>query len=199
MKRSFTFCAAASFVPWTAWMILLAGHGAASPTESDRSSLANPASVREEYTNFKLISDRNIFNSNRASRSAAGAQEQKTVQVETVALVGTLCYEKGPYAFFDGSSSEFRKVLETGQTIVGYKIAGITGNSVQLESGTNTVELHIGMQLRREDQSQWHVSGDILAQPLTGNDTKASFGEKSPETEDAVIQRMIQQREQEIK
>ena len=40
-------------------------------------------------------------------------------------LTGTLCSEKGAYAFFDGTSSAYRKVLKPEETIAGYKVAEI--------------------------------------------------------------------------
>src|SRR5207244_3592132 len=40
----------------------------------------------------------------------------------------------------------------------GFKVAAIAPSYVKLASPTNEVELHIGMQLRHEDDGQWHVS-----------------------------------------
>jgi hypothetical protein len=119
--------------------------------------------------------------------------------VDTFTLVGTLTYEKGPYAFFDGSSSEYRKVLETGKTIAGHKITAITGNTVRLALGTNAVELSVGMQMRRED-SGWQVQGGsavsrsvIAADSITASSASASADESD------IIKRLMQQREQELK
>ena len=52
-------------------------------------------------------------------------------------LVGTMTYEKGTFAFFDGSSSEYRKALKRAGIIAGYKLTSIAANSVELASGTN--------------------------------------------------------------
>jgi hypothetical protein len=61
-------------------------------------------------------------------------------------------------AFFDGSSSEFRKALKPNTSIAGYRVAAISHTSVKLANGTNTVELRVGMALRREDEGQWQVT-----------------------------------------
>jgi len=38
-----------------------------------------------------------------------------------------MSYEKGPFAFFEGSSSEFQKVLKQDDTIAGFKIGEFKG------------------------------------------------------------------------
>jgi hypothetical protein len=152
-----------------------------------------------EYVSFTLISERNIFNANRSARSGRGGDEDRKVsQVDTFTLVGTLTYEKGPYAFFDGSSPDYSKVLEPGKSIAGYKIAAVEGNAVKLESGTNTVELSVGMKMRREEEGEWQVvsSGqpaNVSSSPSTGSSDSAA-GEESD-----IVKRLMQQREQELK
>jgi hypothetical protein len=69
-----------------------------------------------------------------------------------------MSYGKGPFAFFDGTSSEYRKVLKLGDSIAGYKITNIEPNSARLASSTNEVQLRVGMQLRREENGAWHVA-----------------------------------------
>ncbi len=66
--------------------------------------------------------------------------------------------EKGPLAFFEGTSSDYRKVLKPSAMIAGYKIVEVSPSSVKLAVGTNEFELPVGMQLRREDQGNWHLA-----------------------------------------
>ena len=156
-----------------------------------------PADVpaHRDYTAFKLIAERNIFNSARSSRSGrARADERKPSHVDTLTLVGTLAYEKGFYAFFDGSSGAYKKVVEPGSEIAGYKIAQVDGNRVQLEAGTNTVNLTVGMQMRREEEGDWQVIGGSAADSKT-----AAASASSADDENDIVKRMMQQREQELK
>jgi len=114
---------------------------------------------RVDYDSFRLITDRNIFNPRRFARS--GRSEQTTtreVQADSLALVGTMSYEKGLFAFFDGTSSEYRKVLKQEDTIAGFKIAEVQPAYVKLASSTNQLELRVGMQLRHGDDGEWQVS-----------------------------------------
>src|SRR5262245_26340203 len=79
----------------------------------------------QDYLNFKIIGERNIFDVNRTRRSRGGltSEEAKPARMDTFTLVGTLTYERGPYAFFDGTSADYRKVLDPGKTIADYRIS----------------------------------------------------------------------------
>ncbi len=115
--------------------------------------------LRQDYSSFGIIAERNIFNANRSGRSMGPRSDEprRESRVDAFSLVGTLSYEKGPFAFFDGTSSEYRKVLQPEGTIAGYKVTNITGSSVKLETGTNQVVLRVGMQMRREEGGEWHA------------------------------------------
>ena len=117
------------------------------------------APARPDYQAFKILTERNIFDPNRSSDSGARSEPRKTARVESFALVGTLSYEKGNFAFFDGSGSAYRKALETGDTIAGYKIAAITADRVKLEAEGKQVDLSVGMQMKKQDEGQWQLAG----------------------------------------
>ena len=105
-----------------------------------------------------------------------------------------MSYEKGLYAFFDGSSSELKKALGPGQSIAGFKVAQITSTSVRLETESKMLDLLVGTQLRREDEGEWQVASAPVAAA-----TAPSSSSDSPGDESDVIKRLMQQREQELK
>ncbi len=112
-----------------------------------------------DYSAFRVITDRNIFNPHRYARSSRDRREIRPgSRVEAFTLVGTMSYEKGPFAFFDGTRSEYRKVVKPEDTIAGYKITNIAPAAVKLASATNEVELAVGMQLRRVEDGEWQVA-----------------------------------------
>ncbi len=116
------------------------------------------APVKTDYQSFKLISERNIFNANRyGGRSDDAPPAPKITQVDSFALLGTLDYPKGQVAFFDGSSSSYRRAFKPEESIGGYKITGINPGSVSLEAEGKQTELKVGFQMRRENQGQWQV------------------------------------------
>ena len=114
---------------------------------------------RLDYTSFRLVTERNIFNSRRSARYVPSERTRtRSAPTDAFALVGTMSYEKGLFAFFDGSSSDYRKVLKQEDTIAGFKIADIQPSYVKLASPTNQVELRVGMQLRHGESGEWQVA-----------------------------------------
>jgi hypothetical protein len=65
---------------------------------------------------------------------------------------------QGPIAFFEGSSSQYQKVVKVADTIAGYKIAAIEPAQVRLAVGSNEFALPIGLQLRRDSEGKWQIA-----------------------------------------
>ena len=107
-----------------------------------------------DFSAFKIIIDRNIFDPDRRPMVASGLAP--TI-VDSFTLVGTMSYQKGLFAVFDGTSSEYRKVLQTGGAIAGYTVKEIRQETAKLASGTNELELSVGMQMRRNEDGRWSV------------------------------------------
>lgn len=114
---------------------------------------------RLDYSAFQIIAERNIFNPNRGRRAPAVEEDSRPPsRVDAFTLVGTMIYRKGPFAFFDGTRPDYRKVLQPGGTIADYKVADIGVGQVTLENGPNHLKLKVGMQLRRADDGPWQVT-----------------------------------------
>ncbi len=160
------------------------------------------AMARPDYQSFKIITDRNIFDPNRSSRSSrTGTERPRPARIESFALVGTMSYENGTYAFFDGTGSSYRKAIRTGDTIAGYKVADISADRVKLEANGQQIELNVGVQMRKQDEGEWQLAGRAesfgTSSPATAATEKtesASGGEESD-----VLKKLIQKREQELK
>jgi hypothetical protein len=172
-----------------------AGRTAAAPGSAPETRAGSAGG--HDYSAFKIIADRNIFDTNRRARGRDTGEAPKPKRVDTISLVGTLTSEKGTYAFFDGSSSEFRKVLEPGKRIATFELESVGGNEITLKSGTNTLHLTIGAQLRREEEGDWVVSGGSSS----GATSNASPSSAAPSADDDndIVKRLMRQREQELK
>ena len=139
---------------------------------------------RLDYASFHIITDRNIFDPRRSARYTPTERTRRpTARIDSFALVGTMSYEKGLFAFFDGSSSDYRKVLKQDDTIAGFKVAGIEASYVKLASPSNQVELHVGMQLRHEEDGAWQIS----AQPETAAPSRISSAASPPTSQPGMI------------
>lgn len=176
-----------------------AGSTNAAPATAEASSTAL------DYSAFRQIADRNIFNANRSSRSARNGERPKQVQVDTFTVVGTMTYAKGDVAFFDGSSGSYRKAVKLGDSVAGHKVVGITAEEVRLEAGEKKVTLKVGGQMRREDEGPWEMASAGVshsaagAAPGSGSGSfGASDGDSGGEVSD-VLKRLLQKRAQEEK
>jgi hypothetical protein len=166
---------------------------------------SGPASL--DYAAFKIIVDRNIFDPNRfPHRPGAPVVASKPKNFDSLTLVGTMSYEKGTFAFFDGTSSEYKKVLKLTDSIAGYRVTNIAPNAVKLATGTNEVELSVGGQLRREENGSWLLASQSApyastlgsasasgtgATTTTGSDTTSSGADSD------IIKKLMQRREKE--
>jgi len=186
--------------------------GFSNPETNPPSTRKPPPGVRYNLDSFSILWERNIFNpSRRPFRRGAPRIEREFSRPssESFALIGTMSYDKGDFAFFGGSSSEFRKVLKPDDTIAGYKVAEIAPNYVKL-SGTNgqTLELPIGMEMRKRDE-EWRLAErpgptENPASPdatSISNAPGASAEQTEPTSnspENDVLKRLLQKREQEL-
>lgn len=149
---------------WSAALLLAAGPAAAqsrtnSPAPSNAVRPAAAPAPTASFSTFQNIPDRNIFNARRApgrtTEEPPPTRRERTI--ETFSLLGTLNYEKGPVAFFEGSSASHPKSAKVEQSIGGCKITGIEQNVVRLEANGQPVELRVGYQMRREDDGPWRM------------------------------------------
>jgi hypothetical protein len=174
-------------------------------TASNAANANGSSSNRPEFSNFRVIAERNIFDPNRRGARSTTPRERPR-SVDSFGLVGTMSYEKGTFAFFDGSSSSYRKALKQNDTIAGYRLETIDANQVRLAEGTNHFELHVGSQLRREDGGPWTVSRQVetfaasnsgASTPTTSTSTTSSSDSASSGGESDLLRKLRERREKE--
>lgn len=160
-------------------------------------------SSKADYGYFKTVPDRNIFNPNRYPHRG-GTKRTETVgavAADAFALVGTLSYEKGTFAFFSGSSADYQKALESGGGIAGFKVAAIRPDAVLLSAGTNSIELKVGAQMRRDEEAGWQLVQEAGPPPAERGEAPAAASPAGDAAGDPgdVLKKLMQQREQELK
>jgi hypothetical protein len=130
-----------------------------------------------DFSSFRIISDRNIFDPNRRPRMVSGPAP--TI-VDSFSLTGTLDYAKGKFAVFDGTSSDYHKVLEAGGRIAGYTVTEISRDTVKLAAGTNVLELRVGTQMRRDDNGHWSAgeSAEPIEHSYASNSSRNESGRR---------------------
>lgn len=168
----------------------------AKPAEPTKPTNAVPAAATSprasvpttalNYEAFSIVADRNIFNQSRYPRSSRGSATnivRRTPKIDSLTLVGTMDYEKGKMAFFDGSSSQFKKVVKIGDSVGAFKLLEITPNQVKLATDKAEMQLLIGQALRREDEGEWQVSSVSVIG--SGSASVASSGSSAGDTKPA--------------
>jgi hypothetical protein len=120
-----------------------------------------------DLASFQIIGQRNIFDPNRVPHRRSSSSAARVV--DSFSFVGTMSYAKGNFAFFDGTSPDFRKVLELEGSLADFKVTAITPKSVTLVSGTNETVLPLGTQMRRADDGHWEVSAESASYASTAN------------------------------
>jgi hypothetical protein len=157
---------------------------------------------RKDFTAYKAIIEKNIFDPRRSGRSGSGGSRgdgRRPRKVDSFTLVGTLFSEKGGVAFFDGSGSEFKKAVRRDARIAGFKVEKISPNEVTLVSGTNRMDLRVAMTVRREEDGEWQANKvPAVASAAARTDSDSSDSSSDGEVND-VLKRLMQQREQESK
>ena len=174
-------------------------------TQANAATGTNNGPVSLDYSAFKMIVDRNIFDPNRFPHAPGQVRPtSKPRSVDYVTLVVTMIYEKVTFAFFDGTSSDYKKALKLTDSIAGYKVTNITPNSVKLAAGTNELNLNVGAQLRREEDGPWLLAGQFTSYAATpaststnGTATTTGSDTASGGTESDILKRLMQKREKE--
>ena len=163
--------------------------------------LATNSATRLDYSSFKVVADRSIFDPNRSRRSVRGGSgdggpERKSVKVESFTLVGTMNYGKGDRAFFDGTEAKYRQAFKTQDTIAGYKLTTIAANSVTLEKDGKSVEMFLGAQFKKRDDEPWELVASSLGLVSTYKPKSGASADTSA-SDDEVMKRLLERRKKE--
>ena len=165
------------------------------------------------YPSFKIISQRNIFDPNR--RGGAGERSRRIdpnrlARAEGFALVGTMIGKGGEYAFFSGSDARYKKVLKVSGVIANYTVTEVAPDHVKLETNGSQITMPVGMQMKKLDAGEWQMvdgtialakASDISSTTSTSETKDTESSEDAPSTggsADAVLKRLMQQREKEL-
>jgi hypothetical protein len=169
--------------------------------------LTNAPAVSTDYSAFRLIADRNIFDPNRYAHETRGRRQTVSRSTPAFSLVGIMDYRRGRFAFFDGTDADYRRALSTNGIIAGYTVKEITLAGVKLESTNPPVELKIGAQMRLETGAWQLIANEDWAPAATVAATTASDATLTPGAPaadsagepDDVLKKLMQKREQELK
>ena len=132
---------------------------AAQKNAPSKTPAGKPAKADDGFKDFAIITQQNIFNAHRSpARTAENVTTPKPARppkVEAFALLGTLISERGAVAFFDGTSTAYRRAFEPGDQLGSLTVAAIEHDRVTLRDGERELCLPLKMQFRREGEGEW--------------------------------------------
>jgi hypothetical protein len=152
------------------------------------------------FDTFRIIDERNIFDPNRIGRTIRSTNDQP--RGDTITLVGTMQYEKGLFAFFDGSNPSFQKALHEKEVIDQYTVTHIASDRVDLTRDGQPITLKIGQQLRRPVGGDWTVVGAEIARSeanVASSATEAAKAPAIPADASETLKRLMEQRQKQLK
>jgi hypothetical protein len=175
----------------------------AQQTNSNAAAPTTNAGAVPTYDLFSVLQRKNIFDPNR--RPYIRNTTTNRIRIDAFALKGTMSYAKGRFAFFDGTSSDYNKVLEVGGNIAGYTVVEITSDGVMLSANGKEFRLAVGRQVRKQN-GNWQMGQPIeISNEETNGDEESASAESSapPAAANAqmseVLQRLMKAKEQELK
>ena len=161
------------------------------------------------FDTFRLMRTRNMFDPNRLpartetapTRSGSPVRENRS---SSLSLTGTMVAEGKTLAFFNGTRTDYAKVLSVGDTIADCKITAIQPTQIEMERGGKRAVLAVGQQLQIEGvPSNVTVEETAPATPAPGTapaDPSAPALAAPPASNDKsdVLRRMMERREKEM-
>lgn len=171
---------------------LMIAIGAFAPTNAV-SQEESPVLTGKSLSDFRLIIERNIFNPNRQIKEPE-RPVVVTPKQDEISLVGTLVSETQRYAFFDGSSPEYSRVLAIGAEIGDGVIQTIDVSNIQLRLGEEVITVPVGKRLVREEGQPWRMQD---APRRVQSQSKNDGPREQPTPANDLLRRLMERRNQE--
>lgn len=169
---------------------------------------ASGADELPPFDSFKIVLDRNIFNSQRTGdirKSNKPTTQTQTITPDKITLAGVLINGAEVVAFFDGSRSEYTAAVRLGEKIANHRLVEVRTDQVRLVHNGKTLELPVGFQIQREGEEAWTVTSPPMATE-SSTETKSTDGSTSSSVttttsggaSDAIIKRLMERRKKEM-
>lgn len=152
---------------------------------------------REEaisFSSFELIVQRNIFDPNREQAQVEEPTPEAPPEKDEISLVGTIVTETQRFAFFDGSSSAYRRVLPLGAEIDEGVIQAIEVSHIDVQLGDEMITIPVGKGLVREEGEEWRLQ-DAPRRIESNRDNERTREQPTPAND--LLRRLMERRNQE--
>jgi len=170
--------------------------------------IVTEAADKPDFKDFKIIADRNIFDSERTP-SQEGSHRTRVVlrDPEEFRLVGVMISGKNSTAFFDSSRSDYKGQWKCGDIIAGFKIKIIRTGGLLLEKDSRRIIMPVGMAMKKNEQNVWELSKSVtVSKPteLASSFTQDAKGKAEREVKGSdasgsdILKKLMERRNQEV-
>jgi hypothetical protein len=171
-----------------------------------------------------MLLEYNIFDPDRSSNHEI-VTTAKPPEADRISLVGALQMDDACVVFFQGNKSEFSGACSVGDKIGDFEVKEIGTERIKLgDANKQTIDLEVGQGLTRTGNGPWEISKETYvapealkvsettpSQPGDGSESKDGQSEEvksddkkseskgSSSSEDAILKKMMERRNQETK
>ena len=159
----------------------------------------NPAfGESPEFSDFRIILERNIFDSERKSfREAPPAVTELKEETLTAIRLGGVFATDGEYsAYCESSIPDYEGKWKKGDVIAGFTIKEINTKAVRLESEKNNIEWNIGASLVKDRDEGWKASEQFI--PVSGTKQDAEKTGADTDAGKSVLQKLMERRRRQL-
>lgn len=174
--------------PGSAWLKIAAlGLGlaawaaGAADSDSERASAAAPAG--DEWREFSIVVERNIFDPARGPREQprpVATPAPPPPPAVTLDLRGAIAIGEYRVAFFEGSALPGPRRAELGSEVAGLRIEDISVESVRLADGMTTATLRVGERLSKRGDEPWQLAGRAAPGERPASSSASAGGSPPP-------------------
>lgn len=163
---------------------------------------AEESPAKEAYKDFKIVADRNIFNSERSGDRRESPRQQRTVRAapDEFRLVGVMLNGEDATAFFEGSRSDYGGQWKKGDLIAGFKIIDVRTDGVTLEKDAKHTQLPMASAMKSSEEGVWNLTKSTgeFARPSSESSSAAQGSSDSDGDSGEVLKRLMERRRREV-
>lgn len=146
---------------------------------------ASYVSNAPSFDTFRILIDRNIFSSQRVSRSTEVAELAKELAAkppsDVLRLMGTYLTPERTLALFEGTADVPGGALKVGDSIVGYRLDQVRVDGVVMSNAQGKIDIPVGAGLTKNDAGAWvEVASPTISPPLDTASSAAEPASASP-------------------
>ncbi len=153
------------------------------------------SSQKTNFSEFGIISARNIFNSERRAARQRMAEPSETTAPDEFRLIGILITDWSSLVFFESNQPEYKGLRKAGDHIAGFAIRNIRTDGLTLEKGGIRYEMPVTAVMKRNETEAWElVDSSSWTPATTGPPSLEQTADEEPDSGSDVLNKLMERR-----